>query len=589
MLVFLALTILGIVAIMGIAIDMGYMYVSYARLRRSVDAAALSATSQFRKKYGATDVVKAAKEFLFLNEQTMATTTTHIKIESCAFIDDDGVLTDYSLTNPVKEDGTGGSGDATLCTYPPRKLVRVTVTEEAPTFFLKVIGFSNLPITAASTSEAASLEMVLVLDSSDSMAWYKPPPDGETEWPIPSDNRDPKLCSPSNSCHPFKEVKDTAKEFIDTYLYPPYDRVGIITFSKYAHLMDPTTGREIPSGSPNTPILTSNIDLLDDILVGGNTVGQNAPGLMVYGVGTDPITGSQRAPYDEVHSCGSPGYGGIDFPDGFGYYDPSGIDTYALRLNTFENPEEAPCRLYQTTAGGVFWQLYAPGAGFTPPDQSFVGTSNIGAGLRAAAHVFGNPNEILRQEALWVTILLTDGVANIAFDDGGNLICPSSEKEGATNSTDPTKLDAVCRDNNPLVRHCRSGNVGTDPSQANYYACMNQVAPTGFTWPSNWTWPATTNTVDSTLYDVDDYARDMADLLHDSAHSLIFAIALQQDPNNSSDAGIYHPAGTPTGGEALLTYVAAKGGTEILYHASAEDLPSVFLAIANKIATRLTH
>jgi hypothetical protein len=385
--------------------------------------------------------------------------------------------------------------------------VRVTVSEDAPTFFLAVIGWDKLPIKAQSISEAASLEMVLVLDSSESMAWYKPPPNGEDEYPLGSPSRNPKDCSASDDCHPFAEVKQTAKEFIDTYLYPPYDRVAIVTFNKNAHLINPATGREIPAGSPDTPILTSNIALLDDALVGGDSAGQSAPGLMVYGVGADPYTGSQRAPYDEVHACHLPGYGNpaYPYPDGF-----TNLTKGQLGPGAFTSPEDAPCRM-DVEPGGAFLQLFAPAGGFDPPnkDKLFMQTSNIGEGLRAAAHVFGNPNESLRQEALWVTILLTDGVANIAYE-GGQWICPNSERTGDSNYP-------VCRDPDPLVRHCKSANVGADPSEANYYHCMDQVAPTGFTWPSTWTWPATTNTVNSALYDADDYARDMTDLLHDSA------------------------------------------------------------------------
>ena len=47
--VILALMFIGLIAIVGLAVDMGYLYVNYSRLRRAVDAAALSATSQYRK------------------------------------------------------------------------------------------------------------------------------------------------------------------------------------------------------------------------------------------------------------------------------------------------------------------------------------------------------------------------------------------------------------------------------------------------------------------------------------------------------------------------------------------------------------
>jgi len=66
-LVILALVFIGLIAIIGLAVDLGYLYVSYARLRRAVDAAALSATTQFKKNVLPITLDKAAREFLILN------------------------------------------------------------------------------------------------------------------------------------------------------------------------------------------------------------------------------------------------------------------------------------------------------------------------------------------------------------------------------------------------------------------------------------------------------------------------------------------------------------------------------------------
>ena len=64
-----------------------------------------------------------------------------------------------------------------LCTdqatgsYEPRKLVRVHVWATVDLAFLPVIGLYSVPISAEATSETASLDLVLVLDTSESMTF----------------------------------------------------------------------------------------------------------------------------------------------------------------------------------------------------------------------------------------------------------------------------------------------------------------------------------------------------------------------------------------------------------------------------------
>ncbi|MCX6064226.1 MAG: hypothetical protein NT121_00490, partial [Chloroflexi bacterium] len=48
-------------------------------------------------------------------------------------------------------------------------------------------------------------------------------------------------------------------------------------------------------------------------------------------------------------------------------------------------------------------------------------------------------------------------------------------------------------------------------------------------------------------------------------------------------------AGMDPAGSSLLTYIAEKGLTGGYYQADANELNKIFLAIANKIATRLTR
>src|SRR3972149_4024960 len=66
-LVIVALAITALVAFVGLVIDTGLVFIQFGRLRRSVDAAALSASLQYREVFTIGDLEKAAKEFLILN------------------------------------------------------------------------------------------------------------------------------------------------------------------------------------------------------------------------------------------------------------------------------------------------------------------------------------------------------------------------------------------------------------------------------------------------------------------------------------------------------------------------------------------
>src|SRR5512137_2641725 len=82
-LVTMALIFVGLVAVIGLAIDLGNLYVSHAHLRRAVQAAAQTNTAQFKKNVPAATLQKAAHEFLALNgvsNETVAGT----QVETCA-------------------------------------------------------------------------------------------------------------------------------------------------------------------------------------------------------------------------------------------------------------------------------------------------------------------------------------------------------------------------------------------------------------------------------------------------------------------------------------------------------------------------
>lgn len=62
------------------------------------------------------------------------------------------------------------STDLEICSPDVRKLVRVTAQIDSPTVFLRVLGFTSIPLQASAISETALLDVVLIMDVSETMA-----------------------------------------------------------------------------------------------------------------------------------------------------------------------------------------------------------------------------------------------------------------------------------------------------------------------------------------------------------------------------------------------------------------------------------
>jgi len=452
-LVVVALAIVGIIAIVGLALDVGVMFIENARLRRAVDSAALAAALQFREGYQMIDLDSSAIEFLRLNGIHDPDALVQICWEPAPSPGDP----DYIHHNPD------------LCTDPRRKFVRVVATGSAQLAFLPVIGINSAPIAAEAISETASVDVVLVLDRSESMTWTAAAP------PVIDLMRDPSKCNAETSgdgyvgdCHPFDEVKRAAVSFVDQ-LYFPYDRVAVVTFDKIPQV--------VMEFSNDPVVIISAIK-----------------GLTVY-------------------------EGEGEFPNGL------------------------PSRWYDSD--DLYWGLQCPMENPNPGEELFINpdptgctTTNIGAGLYTAGLVFNIPP--VRQESLWVVILLTDGVANAGYDDEGLYFCPESTWP---NSAVPPDILPKCNDGISASHH---------------------------------------SPVSSADYDAEDYAYDGADFVSHGQNALIFTIGL-------GDAVQYTSTEDGTAlGELFLQY-AADQGQGLYSHASSAELREVFRKIAENIATRLTH
>jgi hypothetical protein len=216
-LILIALAFIGLAAFVGLAVDAGILFANIGHLRRAVDAAALAASTEYRADVTADQLMATAKEYLALNDIDPNAPTVSIGV-----CDLPGYLPDWSVYN-----------DPTLCkennqwTY-DRKIVRVRAELPVQLAFLPVIGIRTVTIKAEASSEAASVDLVLVLDTSESMAIDSM---GAGDWPA---------CNATNSCYPFEYVRQAAKAFIGK-MYYPYDRVALVTFDVEPHVIQELT------------------------------------------------------------------------------------------------------------------------------------------------------------------------------------------------------------------------------------------------------------------------------------------------------------------------------------------------------------
>lgn len=521
--VIMALVFIGLIAIVGLAIDLGYLFVNYSRLRRGVDAAALAATSQFREGYTISGLTKEAQQFLELNGIGAVGEDPNslvIRIETCES------MPGYDT----------GFRDPELCTYPARKLVRVTVTQMVQLNFLSIVGIPEIPITVDAISEAASVDLVLLIDNSDSMT------QGDNAHPVGGQNLNPHICNTGSTndagtglsyagyCHPMHEIKVAAVQLVNR-LFPGYDRVSVITFDRYPKV---------------------RLEMSDNFTLVKNTIA----GITVY---------------EAEGACPYPG------------------ETATTDIVNFQTeidvalPDGGTCR--RTETDGTYTGMDCP-AYWISGDPSLCGSTNIGGGLKAAGNALGGaypadfeptPWPPAREAALWVVVLLTDGQANTGYTADGSSIDPAGTSGEVICPQIYWGTSRKCADQD--ARPTIDDLAATPAPGADVFAARHAIGD-----PRN----ADASTA---VYDPDDYARDMADFVTDPVNgqgALVFTIGLNE--NYIANRSAYEQAnGLPAPAEALLRYAADRGGGEYYSAPSSDDLGEIFLAIANKIATRLSR
>lgn len=496
-----ALAIAGIAVVLSLAFQPvrgRALYTSSETLQQIVDAAALAAAGEFKRppsnltpiqqeQYLVSNIAQAglqvlqANDIVFDPEASFSDPTTGQV----------GFLAEICNSTP---------GDPVLCPTPIKKVVRVRVAA--------LVEPDGLPMTVEAVVEAPRLDIVLVIDTSESMAWYS---ESGVKLPQGAPMRDPKNCNESDpgaadgykgDCHPFQEIKAAAINFSDR-LYFPYDHLSIVTFSQKS---------TVYTGLSDSPIEIENA--IQD--------------LEIY-------EGMGRCMYDS------------DDPN-INFSDPEAQSPVPPLPYSDSNEIWATCRLLDS--GGTNFYAMACPLFFGPnPSLELCGNSNPGAGFASAGNALAGsyPHPLCvgdhecpppRDDSRKAVIVLSDGAPNSAFDADGSPICPAytqtySWLQGG---------GAGCRDKD-----------STNASRHNS---------------------------SSTLYDADDYARDMIDFVA-ANQTLIYSIGMPGiELRNSSWTGT-------APGQALLQYAAMVGSGDYYAAAHSSELDPIFLAIYNQLTNPL--
>jgi hypothetical protein len=169
--VILAIGFIILLAFVGIVTDVSLLFVRYNTLRRAVDAASVAAAGQMRKTVpSATELTQAGcpganPPCAAAEGYAAARNYASLNLAARQFIEFYGL----QPTNVIIETCASRPGDPELCTPEQRKLVRVIAQVNSPTVFLRLLGWPTLTLEATAISETAVLDVVVIMDVSESM------------------------------------------------------------------------------------------------------------------------------------------------------------------------------------------------------------------------------------------------------------------------------------------------------------------------------------------------------------------------------------------------------------------------------------
>ncbi|OJX39946.1 MAG: hypothetical protein BGO78_14255 [Chloroflexi bacterium 44-23] len=660
-LVIFGISLLALLFFVGLALDAGSLYVTYGHLKRTVDSAAIAAANEFKRGADSTSMAKTANEVMTLMNTDMD--TLNLQLYVCDEKDNSTWGTPaYATSNTpdgIRDPNLETASPVfwarcpdTLNGETPKKLVWIEATQKAPLYFLTLMGFTNISLTTNTISEAAPLDLVIVLDVSESMG-----KNTDAAYSYIEPNNLTNGCNKGSEtvvingtatvingiCQPLLNAKIAAIKLVNT-LYDTIDQVSIVTYSNVAiaHGILPKVGATtvyLSDDMKNVKDAIADIKLNDDAPVSklwGNWFWYAYEGRQVVNLANpedrdndgrdiddDMALYGANCPWpadpadDATSILGDRWWGVTESPaPPAGLFAPGG---------KFEGWSGVPCDRddkydsYDWDGNGV-WTLDEhqtsidylaandpDGAG--PLEATLAPLSTcIGCGIYTGGNVLKQAG---RYGSVWVMVFLTDGQANLSDTPATNPEFfdvsdpPLAYPNGFCNSTlggnvggpwgfkpnaeVPPSYEPACRDLEWSPRYCIKNDPDTCP-----------VAPTGVDWsvvtvPSGAFEPR---------YSVMDYARDMIDQT---------ALTESENPHEALGADIaVYTIGLGNIGDVstkLLRYMALIGiegrrdvvdpcigksnetwcGQYYYDKGSGEDLSPIFEDIASRIFTRISQ
>ncbi len=519
--ILVAFSIVGLVAIVGLMVDGGILLIEYARLKRGIDAASIAAASQFRKNFTGDEMERAGREFLMFN-QSDAQVTIHTC--SCPPNDSNCLAHGWHLDESLCAAANNGVW---------RKLVRITATRTVNFGFMRIVGFNSTTVSATSVGEAASIDMVLMIDTSASMAYetkdggnpLQSDPAIGSNYDTQDQGDNPDACNnfmndANRRCEPFGKIKDAAVSFVDELFYP-YDQVSLVTTTSQAEGGN-RVATDVPAG-------VGFMDNRTDAGVANTEIQDTIRGLRVF----QPVPCTDAAAATNLGGC-------LNF-------DAS---------NIYQGLECKPLR--------------------DTGNPTTCGSSNIGGGLYKSAEQFLHA----RQDTFWVVIALIGGPANATNPVVGQPegLCPGSL-------------------NNPTWRwtsaygggsgYCRWRDGASDGEVDRHYFTVDNTDPANpiIVYPANYD-------TDDYARDAADYLASP-----EQVGATVFSICMgsycqgypSPDPYSAEHLGQYMALNAGDDATAIPPVTANHG---LYYYAeNPEDLAGsngVFAKIADNIFTRIS-
>jgi len=578
-LIILALAFVALLAFVGLVVDVGSLYVTYTQLKRAVDAAAVAAANNIKYPRASEEERKAkltesARELLALHN---VTDVSSLKV--------------YVCTDNPKPDEFDELCPDIAAGETPRKLAWVEATQDSPVYFLSLFGVQSIPFTTSAVGEAATVDLVLVFDTSESMASDVDfSDDGVGTSGYDANDFDPSTCNGLDQCYPMRQAKDAAKQLVSN-LFDGYDQVAVVEYNYDAQVL-------LTLNSDMTAVTSaiSGVNVHDDVSAKKTAwYSKNDPinGKMhvINPIFPDDRDGdgldSDTACEDEYigKPSDTPPVSGQDLWDdvtGAPCDDDTKLDTYDSDNDgdwSDENNSEASLNIDIS-------------------EKNFEGTSLlstcIGCGIRVGMEQLQDGG---RQASLWVMVFLTDGLANLSDTHRTYNQIPSSFIYGfCGNNPSPMNSfwanlcidwNTTCTAVDPLTGYCSTSVV----DETRYCIDTDEdECP-----------PDSIHTTTSAPYSVADYAWDMAD-----AAALL--VSDNEDEPLGEDIIIYSIAlGSAQSGAPLLRYLANIGEDGSRENDSCAGLPTnqncgnyffapkgayldqIFESIAGRIFTKISR